>query len=488
MALSQRGVYVQGIHKSTTVRQLLEYFSRVGQVEDCVFRKTAVSDQETTEAYVIFAQADHVARAIRDFSGRTYCSGTLTLSILTDSQIAELDSLLSVKESATAKASATVAGEESKLDELVKLLSSLDTTLLTKAMACIAGAKAPDVDVKPKVKLELPSHTEPSPSSSTPMPPARAPSMPSPTVTSPTFQNPWVAQFPRLPSFSGDDGSKGDVSFHRWQYEVKSLIHDGYPMPVVMQSIRRSLRGAAADVLTWLPEDADSDAILHKMECLFGDVLTGENILQKFYSESQRADEAVSAWSCRLENLISTAVEKGKVSATAKNDMLRYQFWANLYDERIKNASRHLFDRISDYGELCIAVRAIEQEMAADEKRRKKNTQTKVQSHMMSDQQNTCSPSKTDLDTILAKLEVLTKKVEKLESIKKPTGRGRIPSDSVVCYRCGKSGHFANKCNSDTRISEDEVTAIKKRQQQLNGAESLPRGSQRPGADAPQTS
>ena len=67
---------------------------------------------------------------------------------------------------------------------------------------------------------------------------------------------------PRLSTFSGESG-KGDVSFDQWKLEVKGLIKDLlYSPSVIVQSVRRSLRGTAADVLRTLGEDITAETVI----------------------------------------------------------------------------------------------------------------------------------------------------------------------------------------------------------------------------------
>ena len=65
---------------------------------------------------------------------------------------------------------------------------------------------------------------------------------------------------PRLSTFSGESG-KGEVSFTQWKLEVKGLIKDPLYSPSV-QSVRRSLRGTAADVLRTFSEDITAETVI----------------------------------------------------------------------------------------------------------------------------------------------------------------------------------------------------------------------------------
>ena len=63
--------------------------------------------------------------------------------------------------------------------------------------------------------------------------------------------------------------------------------------------------------------------------------------------------------------------------------MLRYKFWTGLKDDQLKDASRHKYDTIKEFGELLKEVRKIEQELSGTEKFKKK-----VQVHQSSTVEN----------------------------------------------------------------------------------------------------
>lgn len=78
-----------------------------------------------------------------------------------------------------------------------------------------------------------------------------------------------------------------------------------------MQAVQRSLKG----------ENVTLSQIVDKLEGIYWVEYTEEAIMQQFYMESQRAGEIAAVWACRTEDLLQHAVEKGHVTATAKNDM-----------------------------------------------------------------------------------------------------------------------------------------------------------------------
>ena len=103
--------------------------------------------------------------------------------------------------------------------------------------------------------------------------------------------------------------------------------------------------------------------MLSRLEGVFGNVATGESILQEFYTASQKADESVTAWGLRIEEILQKAVDKGHVKDTDTNEMLRNIFWKNLRNDRLKNATRAKFENIHSFELLRRAVRAEEYDM-----------------------------------------------------------------------------------------------------------------------------
>ena len=77
---------------------------------------------------------------------------------------------------------------------------------------------------------------------------------------------------PRFTIFSGE-GHKQETSYAQWRSEVHSVWHSGlYQEAMVVTSIRRSLRGRAADVLLAMGSDVSVEQVLAKFDVRFGDV------------------------------------------------------------------------------------------------------------------------------------------------------------------------------------------------------------------------
>lgn len=131
----------------------------------------------------------------------------------------------------------------------------------------------------------------------------------------------------------------------------------------ITQAIRKSLTGKAKQVLIHSGITANIDEIMKKLERVFGNVASGESIMQEFYTATQSQTENAVAWGLRLEQIMKFAVDKGHVKPESTNKMLKNRFWKGLRSERLKTATRIHFVNTDDYQELLSRVREEENEM-----------------------------------------------------------------------------------------------------------------------------
>jgi hypothetical protein len=178
-----------------------------------------------------------------------------------------------------------------------------------------------------------------------------------------------ITQPPRLPLFSGEDG-KGESTFDLWRYEIECLISSETHTPdAINQALRRSLKGEASKIAMRLGPSASTKTLMDKLQSVFGPVEVRESLMAQFYSARQREGEDVSAWSCRLEDLLMKATESAPVDPHTSNQMLRNMFWTGLL-QSLKDVSGHKFDTLTDFDTLRVAIRRIESDhkQRADEK------------------------------------------------------------------------------------------------------------------------
>lgn len=231
-------------------------------------------------------------------------------------------------------------------------------------------------------------------------------------------------RIPDLPTFSGDEKAKTNV-FEVWKYDVHCLIDECiYPMHVIREAIRKSLKGTARGVLLHLGEDASVRDILTELEAVYGNVQTSERLKEQFYSERQRDDETVADYSMRLERLLSRL--PGPVDKSARNEMLRSRLWSGLRDLELKNVSRYLYESIDDYNALRKELRAIEEDLRQSKassvpfKTKAEVKTTTVVPEFKQNQRADTPEAKQFVTTVeskvLKQLEIMTKQMQSMEA------------------------------------------------------------------------
>ena len=235
-----------------------------------------------------------------------------------------------------------------ELDKREAYLKQLEADLLRKEeeiRAKISNAPA-EKTVEPAVKTQGATGSfKPEPSSS-----AR------PEFT--YLNKPYVSQFSGV-----EPTPKNERTFESWRLEIESLRSSNiFPEYMVTQSIRNSLKIPARNTLFTLGPRASSEEILHKLESVFGNVASGQSIMQEFYTAVQQPDENVTMWSLGLEEILQRVAKKSSISAEQKNVMLRERFWRSLHSTELQNTTQVYYHQTKDFKELRRKVRAEEYE------------------------------------------------------------------------------------------------------------------------------
>ena len=212
---------------------------------------------------------------------------------------------------------------------------------------------------------------------------------------------------PQLPPFSGEN-QKGDVSFEVWKYELHCLIRDAfYPEALILQSIRKSLKGKARDILLTLAQTAKPPDILSKFEGIYGIVSSKEVLLQQFYLETQKPDESVADYSIRIENLLRRATDKKQIEESSRHEMLCSKLWNGLRDPLLKNSSRYKYETETDFNKLRKEIRCIEQDLLTS----RHTTEEAKQLQQTTSNNNT----EKKLDGILQQMKKMRERMDGLE-------------------------------------------------------------------------
>ena len=215
---------------------------------------------------------------------------------------------------------------------------------------------------------------------------------------------------PKLPTFSGsEEPQKGETTYEVWSLEVKCLQSSSVlPEPILLQSIRNSLKGSARSLLVPLEQNATVADILAKLDGFYANVSSSETLIQSFYSDYQKEAESVVSFASRIEQTLSRAVKSGHIDGIAKDAMLRSKFWTGLKSQSLKNSTRHLYHTIKDFPSLLHEIRKVDQEENSFKQTKKPTAQQQQCNQVTSDSEN-------NTDVLLKSMKELMSRMEKME-------------------------------------------------------------------------
>jgi hypothetical protein len=278
---------------------------------------------------------------------------------------------------------------------------------------------------------------------------------------------------PRLSIFSGAPGKRdSECGIDLWLYEVRCLKQQGYTESSILEAIRRSLKGEAARTAMRMGPMASLKELLDKLESVFGAVQGSEAVMAEFYTASQSADEDVAAWSCRIEDLVTRAVQLGSVQASNLDEVLRSRFWHGLRPE-LRDRTGHKFDSTSDFDQLRRTIRQFETDQMTSATGKTTASKAKLAQAVQQDE------LQAQVNQLSAQVKALTDELSNRAQAPVAGGRGMSqnggqqygaggrdmsqnggqhyggrgrggawqPREEVVtCWRCGGKGHVRAGC------------------------------------------
>jgi hypothetical protein len=259
------------------------------------------------------------------------------------------------------------------------------------------------------------------------------------------------ARIPNICSFSGNRSAKNE-NFDLWRYEVQCLMVDKqYCHEAIAEAARRSLKGEAARVVKRLGVGASVNAMLNKLDGLFGNVHLAEDILAKFYNAQQRPDEDVAIWSCRIEDLLEQASMQKAISQADKEERLRNKLYSGLKDS-LKSRTHHLFLSISDYDEFRVQLRRMEYDMNKEVEAEPQSTsaqseKTVIQSHVNANVSSVSEQPNDEFKRIISQLtqenqnlkqQLETRNTE--QTLLQQTSFAHVDQNHVKDNRCHRNG------------------------------------------------
>ena len=265
--------------------------------------------------------------------------------------------------------------------------------------------------------------------------------------------------FPKIPIFFGEEG-KGEVSFKTWAYEINCLIaEDLYSNDVLLQAVRRSLRGHAADQLRYLGVKPTISEILENFASTYGMVETPESILRKFYACKQAAEETVTNYCIRLEDIYAQALE---MKALAESDMLRRVFYRGLTPQ-LRHLAAFKFETTSDYRTLKKEVRQIENDLGDDKptdgatKSKSSDKAAKCNSINKKEEQHETKMEK-QFDKITSMLEKLNTRMDVFET-EKANEAQNLETSTPACQQVRQQRQHSSQPQATSQSQHSDTQA-----------------------------
>ena len=401
--MEERSVVATGLDASAGYADILSYFKGAGAVEQLV-RVLGPGMKFTGKAYIVYEKIDQATHAAISLS-----DGYIKVQALSEDK----KEYLALVTPMPAGAEASKPEEDTFMQQWIKF-----TPEQQDMMRKMIG-----------IEVDSPKTT------STPSTGGRFVGGGDQTVV--------LQEKPHISNFSG---SAKDASYGRWKWEVTSLqAEGGYTQSTILEAVRKSLKSPAADVLKQLGSNPPLDKVLKKMTSLYGSILSGPAIMERFYKETQ-GDTSVAQWSITLEDWLYQATEKDAIPVPTIPDTLKHKFWSGLEEEEIKNGLRHRYQTL-DFEDLVAEARSIEEEVRP----RKSIKSSQV------------------VDSTQDKLDLLIKKMDSMEAdVKKLKAQVDVAptlKPPVICKKCKLEGQLAfgckdgedftcNKCNAKGHTSQ----------------------------------
>ena len=157
---------------------------------------------------------------------------------------------------------------------------------------------------------------------------------------------------------------KGHVSFTAWKHEVEGLTTI-YSKKAVIQSIKRSLKSPAAEVVWCLGQTATYEEILEVLETRYDDVAEGEVLLSELFSTTQSEKESLTEFASRLESILYRLSNMDDSRYDGGDpEILKVNFFRGLRDDRLREALRPRKDKLTTFNQMLKEARRLESDQS----------------------------------------------------------------------------------------------------------------------------
>ena len=326
--------------------------------------------------FIIFVDIKFVEMVILRHHNRPLCGKMVTVQTLTPKLTSLLvswkPSILGVyskpEQMGKTEIAESIPKAEQKMSDILEAiggLSVLQRKQLSEALQVFLDPPVSQgVAYQPELKTVKPVLSEPMPHS----PPTGLPAGPfeSTPFSNQTFHfcNQNTVHSVRVSTFSG---SSKDCSYEQFRHDVNCLIRQGCPESMVLTTIKRSIKGQVQKLVLHMGESASVSDILRRFEMMFGDVNPPHVLLAQFYAAEQGANESITEWYARLEDIVCKITRKDAsiISPGSYDIVVNTQFWTKLRSGKIKDAFRHKFDALAGSPNFIEEARKVDVEFSA---------------------------------------------------------------------------------------------------------------------------
>ena len=287
-----------------------------------------------------------------------------------------------------------------------------------------------------------------------------------------------VRKPPEFKPFSGKALlEKGEISYDQWRHEVlcsKKTRSD----VLVLEGVRASLTGTAADTARHLGTEATLTDIIDKFDAVYGKVAKGDTLKRDFYHMFQQKHESVSDYAIRIEGAF------GKIQKTSIQPLTRGEADKSLQDRLFHGLKKHIRDSIryahESEGSTYVSVLTAARETESEEVDRKGNLSIKAK-----DNQDSKKSKRNDNDSSSSKIKELEEMIKSLNAkvqkkgnpsstkgragkFQKKDGSGKTASSGkkeFKCYNCQGVGHMSRECPSPNMSKSTSGNGKRERQE-----------------------
>lgn len=256
-------------------------------------------------------------------------------------------------------------------------------------------------------------------------------------------------QMKPVPIFSGKDSK---ISVNDWIREVDYTVRTAHlDDHEALDLLERYVAGQAAKVFRGeVNKGRRYPEVLKRMQVMFGGIeYRGRDPLQIFYCRSQKENESPAEFAIELADLLGIAEKEGNNGNRYPNrdKMLTDAFMGGLRDEKTIMQLRPLVA-------MDVSFERIQDELLKFEydKKRVKTAEVRgepgnAQNPLLKAIKEIKTELKEELKKMDNKIEQQGKEIRELrQKVEKDKGK----SQSVVCYKCGETGHLSYNCQSES--------------------------------------